>query len=130
MPFHKRAKGRRAMNHVRVTKFGTIQLFLAIVGALFQSLALAAEPAAQVRERLAAGEFGPALAIARAVREQVPRDQLLAEIAAAQAAAGARKAAVDTTADISSDVARKAALGSLSTSGSQNGSGQRGARGG
>lgn len=118
------------MNHVRVTRFGTIKLVLAIVGALLQSLALAAEPAAQVRERLAAGEFGPALAIARAVREQVPRDQLLAEIAAAQAAAGARKAAVDTTADISSDVARKAALGSLSTSGSQNNPGQRGARGG
>jgi hypothetical protein len=89
-------------------------LFLAVwavwavvaVGGLVQ----AADPVAVVRARLAAGEFGPALAAARAVADPAVRDQLLGQIAAAQAQAGARLGSSDTLADISSDLARAEAL--------------------
>jgi hypothetical protein len=117
------------MHHLRRTKCEAIGLLAGIVVAVLQGLPFAAEPAAQVRERLAAGEFGPALSIARAVGDPAARDQLLGEIAAAQAEAGGRRAALDTTADISSDLARKAALGSMAAS-SPSGGKQRGARGG
>src|SRR5436189_6024182 len=117
------------MRHLRRTKCVTIGLLAAIVVAVLQGLPFAAEPAARVRERLAAGELGPALSIARAVGDPAARDQLLGEIAAAQAEAGGRRAALDTTADISSDLARKAALGSMAAI-SLSGGKQRGARGG
>jgi len=96
---------------------------------LFLSPLRAADPAVEVKARIAAGEFGPALAAAGAVADPAQRDQLLGNIAAAQARAGGRRAALDTAADLSSDVVRKAALGSLSESGSSRGPMQ-GARGG
>src|SRR5204862_6846129 len=99
------------MRHLRRTKCLTIGLLAAIVVAVLQGLPFAAEPAAQVRERLAAGEFGPALSIARVVTDSTARDQLLGEIAAAQAEAGGRRAVFDTAPDISNDLARKAARG-------------------
>ena len=83
-----------------------------------------------VEERLAAGEFGPALLAARAIKDAALRDKLLGEIAAAQAAAGGRPAALDTAADISNDLARKAALGSLAAEQSHSAGADRGARGG
>jgi len=83
------------------------------------------DPAADVAAKVAAGEFGPALAAAGAVRDPAQRDKLLGQIAVAQAGAGARSASLDTAYDISSDLARRAALNQL---GSQNGFG--GARGG
>src|SRR6266576_1194885 len=93
------------------------------------SPSFAADPAAEVQARIAAGEFGPAMAAAGAVNDPAQRDRLLGDIAAAQAGAGGRRAALDTASDISSDLARKAALGSLAA-GSQRGGKQRGARGG
>ena len=90
--------------------------------------AAAADPAAEVEARIAAGEFGPAIAAAGAVNDPAQRDKLFGGIAAAQAAGGARRAAADTVADISSDLERKAALGSLAAS--QSGGKLRGARGG
>ena len=74
---------------------------------------LAAEPAAQVQQQLAAGEFGPAITAARGVKDPALRDKLLSDIAAAQGAAGAPHAALATAADINSDLARKAALSSM-----------------
>src|SRR2546430_2270740 len=125
------------MRHLRRTKCEAIGLLATIIVVVLQGLSFAAEPAAQVRERLAAGEFGPALSIAHAVGDPAARDPLLGEIAAAQAEAGGRRAALDTVAEISSDLARKAALGSMAASGDQGsvqstqGSEQkRGARGG
>jgi hypothetical protein len=118
------------MRHLRRTKCDMIGLLAAIFVAVLQGLPFAAEPAAQVRERLAAGEFGPALSIARAVGDPAARDQLLGEIAAAQADVGGRRAALDTVAEISSDLSRKAALGSMAASGNQGSGQKRGARGG
>lgn len=92
-------------------------LWCVAVAALCGGSAQAADPAADVRARLQAGEFGPALAAARAVANPAVRDQLLGEIAAAQARGGARLGAVDTLADISSDAARTQALGHLSSPG-------------
>jgi len=73
----------------------------------------AADPAAEVEARLAAGEFGPALAAANAARDPGQRDKLLGNVAGAQAGAGARNAALETAGDITSDLARKATLGSM-----------------
>jgi hypothetical protein len=91
-------------------------------------LAWGAELTAEVQQRLAAGEFGPALAAANGAANPAERDELMKQIAAAQAGAGARRAALDTVSEISGDLARKAALGSMAAS--SQGSSPRGARGG
>lgn len=68
--------------------------------------ACAADPRSVVQAHLEAGEFGPALAAARAAGDRALRDQLLGQIAAAQARAGARLGTLDTLADLSSDQVR------------------------
>lgn len=91
-----------------------IGLCLAVLlgGMALCGAARGADSAAKVKEHLAAGEFGPAIAAA-AEANGGQRDELLAQIATAQAGAGARRGAAETVADISSDLARKSALGSM-----------------
>jgi hypothetical protein len=108
---------------------GGVSAFSFAVWSLAIATAVAAGPADDVAARLAAGEFGPALATAGAVSDPGLRDKLFGQIAAAQAGAGARQAALDTAIDISSDLARKEALGSMAANG-QGSSKPVGARGG
>ncbi len=76
--------------------------------AVARSVAIAQE--AEVRAHLAAGEFAPAVALARQVPDAPRRDALLVEVAEAQAAAGARDASLHTAAEISDDRTRTAAV--------------------
>jgi hypothetical protein len=62
---------------------------------------------------LAAGEFGPALRMARANPDPQQRDQWLGRIARAQSRAGARAAAASTLSSIDSDVIRTESIGSM-----------------
>jgi hypothetical protein len=108
-----------------------VWLFSAVVTVLIPIFAVAQDPAADVRARIAAGEFGPALAAAGNANDPALRDKLLGNIAIAQNAAGGKQAALETTSDISSDLARKAALGSMAASNTSSPAGKgRGARGG
>jgi len=116
------------MSRTRCAQRGLVLVTAAAVF-VFDALVCAADPAAEVEARLAAGEFGPALAVAGAIADPALRDKMLGNIAAAQAGAGGRRAALDTASDMSSDLARKAALGSLAASGSGRGP-MPGARGG
>ena len=59
---------------------------------------------------LEAGEFAPALAVARAAEDAQQRDSLLARLAAAQAQAGGRDAAFHTLAAVESDLRRSDAI--------------------
>src|SRR5438876_1583753 len=104
-------------------------LVLAVVFCISPSRGFAADPAAEVEARVAAGEFGPALGALGEVNDPAVRDKLLGQIAAAQAGAGGRSAAVDTASYIASDLERKSALNGLSASQTGRASG-RGARGG
>ena len=79
---------------------------------------------------IAAGEFGPALAIANATNDPAERNTMLSTIAAAQARAGGNVAAMETVAGLSDDLARKAALGSIAAETSRPAPAPRGARGG
>ena len=72
---------------------------------------------ADVQARIAAGEFGPAIAAAGGVYDAALRDKLLGNIAIAQGKAGGRRRGVDTIADISSDMARQGSLTRLPTPG-------------
>jgi len=106
-------------------------LFSAVFPALMPAFAVAQDAAADVQARIAAGEFGPALAAAGAANDPALRDKLIGNIAIAQGRAGAPQAALETAADIRSDLARKAALGSLAASPTSSTGGRpRGARGG
>jgi hypothetical protein len=118
------------MRHLQCSRHDSIALFIAIAMAHAPGLTVAADPAADVQARLAAGEFGPALVAAQGAKDAAQRDNLFGQIAAAQAAAGGQRAALDTAGDMSSDLARKAALGSLAGSESQRGKTNRGMRGG
>ena len=73
---------------------------------------LAAEPPSieTFAAQLAAGEFAPALAAARAIEDSGQRDQLLAQLAAAQAHSGSHEAAYRTLAAMKSDLARSTAI--------------------
>jgi len=93
---------------------------IAMVGLLARVLcftpAHAAEndpPEALIRAQIAAGEFTPAVAAARAADDPQQRDCWLAEIALAQAAAGARESALRTVAEIYDDRNRAEALSRL-----------------
>jgi hypothetical protein len=102
-------------------------LFAAASGIFANDQLSAADPAADVEARLAAGEFGPAIAAAN-VAEAAQRDKLLGRVAAAQAAVGARRASIETAAEIYSDLYRKEALSSVA--GPSNAAPATGARGG
>ncbi len=106
-------------------------LFSAVLVASIPGFSVAEDRAADVQARIAAGEFGPALAAAGAANDPALRDKLLGNIAIAQGQAGNPQAAFDTTSDIRSDLARKAALGSLAANPPSQSSGKPGgARGG
>src|SRR5437764_6643216 len=77
----------------------------AVVVALVPCFAVGQEPAADVQARIAAGEFGPALAAAGAANDPALRDKLLGNVAIAQARAGGGQAALDTASGISNDLA-------------------------
>ncbi|HIQ22969.1 MAG TPA: DUF1598 domain-containing protein [Planctomycetes bacterium] len=70
---------------------------------------------AAIQARLAAGEFAPALALARQLPEREERDVWLARIAGAQAQTGATRAALRTAEEISDDRVRAQALAAVAT---------------
>ncbi len=77
------------------------------------ALAQAAQPQGQeelFRAYLQAGEFAPALALARQVSDPLERDRWLAEIAQAQALAGAKSASLQSAGEIGDDRTRAGAL--------------------
>jgi hypothetical protein len=74
------------------------------------------ETQARIGRHLQAGEFGPALALARAIPQPAARDRMLATIAQAQAQAGARGAALTTLGSVQNDHLRTSALDRLSSS--------------
>jgi hypothetical protein len=77
---------------------------------------LAAEsetPQARIAAYAAAGEFAPALELARQLPTLEERDRWLAQIAQAQAGAGARDASLRTAGEITGDLARAAALSQI-----------------
>jgi len=92
---------------------------VALVGILFLGVCtagVAAEPndvGARVAAQLAAGEFAPAVEAAMAVQSIERRDDLLAQIAAAQAGVGAAGASLETVARISDADARTRALAGM-----------------
>lgn len=59
-----------------------------------------------VSAHVAAGEFGPALTMARNVADPTLRDRLLGEISAAQAEVGAERASMATLLDVRNDLTR------------------------
>ena len=70
----------------------------------------AVSPEALIQAQLAAGEFAPALDLARNAQDPHQRDAWLAQIAAAQAEAGALDAAVQAAGEIGDDRARARSL--------------------
>ncbi len=91
---------------------------IAVLGALSVPPAEAAESGgteARIRDHLAAGEFAPALELARQAATPEERDRWLAQIAQAQAASGAREASLRTAAGITGDQARAGALSQMAT---------------
>ncbi len=72
--------------------------------------------------QLAAGEFAPALAAARAVSDASQRDALLGRLAQAQASAGGQDAAFHTLAAVESDLSRSEAIRVLGGRGTGGGS--------
>jgi len=70
-------------------------------------------PETLLQAHLAAGEFAPALAIARRAPTPQQRDAFLAQVALAQAQAGARDASLRSTSEMQSDRARADALARL-----------------
>jgi hypothetical protein len=68
---------------------------------------------AQIQAHLAAGEFAPALALARRLPARADRDAWLGRIAAAQARAGAQNSAIRTAGEISDDQVRTNTLSDL-----------------
>ena len=82
-----------------------------VVGIVAAALAQAAQPQGQeelLRAYLQAGEFAPALALARQTADPPQRDQWLAEIAQAQAQAGAKSASLQSASEIGDDRTRSA----------------------
>lgn len=73
-----------------------------------------ADVGAQVNAHLQAGEFGPALALARNVADPQARDRLLAGIAQAQVGGGARQAGLNALGEVSDDRIRSRAISELS----------------
>lgn len=70
---------------------------------------------ARLKEHLEAGEFAPALNIARQADDARQRDAMLGQVAAAQAATGLRGGALATASMIDGDVARSEAVGKAAT---------------
>jgi hypothetical protein len=89
---------------------------LALAGAAVWAQGLGDDVAARVRGHLQAGEFAPALALAKGVPQAAARDPMLAAIAQAQAKAGARHAALGTLNAVLDDRLRTYALDQMTGS--------------
>ena len=108
-------------SHTRVgvlSRSAIVALFVGILPALLLSVTVPAVAAgdpqeARMRAHLDAGEFAPALGIARQAGDEQQRDALLTQVATAQARAGARDAALRTAGEMYDDRARSAALAQL-----------------
>lgn len=96
---------------LRFSRSGALSLIL--LGAVFVSSAVSADPPRAVAEHLAAGEFGPAIAAANNLPAGPEREAALREIALEQHRAGATSAATDTLASMTDDRARSAAVSAL-----------------
>lgn len=82
----------------------------------FLTVGLAQQPPRvddQVRDHLAAGEFGPAWDLVQQVQDRAQRDDLLAQVAAAQRGAGMSRASYGTASAIDDDSSRSSLLGEL-----------------
>ena len=85
-----------------------------LISFLTTGIAVASPPQGQqeqVRAFLEAGEFAPALDLARQTGDAGQRDALLSEIVQAQASAGARDASLQSASEIRDDRVRAGALG-------------------
>jgi hypothetical protein len=89
----------------------------AVVGSLLTLVTAIAAHASQTQEQeqrvrafLEAGEFAPALDLARGTADPKQRDALLGQIVQAQALAGAKSASLQSASEISDDRARAGAL--------------------
>jgi hypothetical protein len=114
--------------HCRTTLLRALTVslgILALAAERFPCIATAAEPAdeGQFAAMLDAGEFAPALIMARQSPSDALRDARLSRLAAAQADSGARQASLSTASEISAASLRSEALRQTSPA-------SRGARGG
>src|SRR5436190_9443953 len=99
---------------------------VALLGLTLSASAVRAQNAEQaVGNHLQAGEFGPAMAVARQQQGEV-RDRLMGQIAQAQAGAGMRQAAFDTVGGITNSRAFGQSLQGISNQGIGDGFGGRG----
>jgi len=92
-----------------------------------ESCCIAADTAKTIQAHLDAGEFGPALALAKTLPDPIQKDQWQARIAATQAAAGARYAALQTGSAIRQDTLRSQAFDSIFSTSPKSGRGGAGA---
>ena len=111
--------------HFAAARLGSITLILAAAllapAVQTRQVAAAADPPAvgeRIGEHLQAGEFAPALALAKQSADPHDRDQLLGQIARAQAQAGARQAAAYSLLHVGDSAARGAMARDLNASGS------------
>ena len=93
---------------VRRTSAGRLFFAAAVPAVLIVTAALAQATQPQGQEELfraylQAGEFAPALALARQVSDPLERDRWLAEIVEAQALAGAKSASLQSAGEIGDD---------------------------
>lgn len=79
------------------------------------------DPRSRLAEHLDAGEFGPALTIARQAGDARQRDAMLGQVAAAQAVAGMREGSLATASMIDSDLARNEAVSGAASAGPRKG---------
>jgi hypothetical protein len=91
-------------------RWATVGLFASVLAAGVTLAAPPPEQQEQLRAFLEAGEFAPALDLARQTADSRQRDALLGQIVQAQASAGARAASLLSASEIGDDRARKKAL--------------------
>ncbi len=89
---------------------GVLLVWLAAAVPVHEAFSAGAAASERAAAQIAAGEFGPALATARAVVSVAERDALLAQIAGAQSAGGGWSASLETAAGIDDERVRAAAL--------------------
>lgn len=94
-------------------RWATVGLLVGILWGLAAEAAEPQPPDALIRAQLDAGEFAPAMAMARRITDANRRDAWLAQIAAAQARAGARQASLRSVAEIYDDRTRAEVLSNV-----------------
>ncbi len=107
--------GSRALGRIFHVVFCGAAVALLIVASGSATAADPSETDAAIQAHLAAGEFGPASAIAEASGNKAFRDRWLKQIAMAQANAGARNASLFTASSIDSDLVRSEAFNGISS---------------